>query len=98
LFWDYRRQYGNYRNFGSLRPWGRQVNRTHTTKVGKTEIGVGFLLVGAGVAGISLTALLSSSGIKPSGAKTPLAYAGGAGAAAVGVTLNTFGFHKRSAK
>lgn len=77
---------------------GLQVQLGHTTKAGKAEIGVGFLLLGAGVLSIAATALVSSSDYKPSGAKTPALYAGGAGAAAVGVTLIAFGFHKRSAK
>lgn len=77
---------------------GQQVKTGHIAKAGKTEIAVGFLLLGAGVLTISATAVLNSSGPKPSGAKTPALYAGGAGGAAVGITLIAFGFHKRSAK
>lgn len=71
---------------------GQQVNPGHITKAGKTEFAVGFLLLGAGVLTISATALFNSSGFKASGAKTPALYAGGAGAAGVGVTLIAFGF------
>lgn len=77
---------------------GGQVDRGHVTNAGKAEIGTGFFLLGAGVVTIAITAILQKGGFKPSGAKTPALYAGGAGAAAVGVTLVTFGFHKRSAK
>jgi len=77
---------------------GGQVDRGHVTNAGKAEIGAGFLLIGAGVIAISITAILQNGGFKPSGAKTPALYAGGAGAAAVGVTLVAFVFHKRSAK
>lgn len=77
---------------------GGQVDRGHVTNAGKAEIGTGFFLFGAGVITIAITAILQKGGFKPSGAKTPALYAGGAGAAAVGVTLVTLGFHKRSAK
>lgn len=79
-------------------PQAQQVHTSHVTKTGKTEVGIGFLLLGAGLVTISATALVNSSGFKPSGAKTPALYAGGAGAAAAGVTLIAFGFHKRSAR
>lgn len=68
------------------------------TAAGKTEIGVGFLLIGAGVVTVSLTAALNSSGFKPSGVKTPALYAAGGGAMAVGVTLIALGFHRHRAK
>ncbi len=77
---------------------GGQVDPSHLTHAGKAEIGAGFLLLGAGVVTIAITAILQNGGFKASGAKTPALYAGGAGAAAVGVTLIAFGFHKRSAK
>lgn len=77
---------------------GQSAHPGHITKTGKTEIAVGFLFLGAGILTISATALLNSSSLKPSGAKTPALYGVGAGAAAAGVTLIAFGFHKRSTK
>lgn len=82
----------------STRASSRQVDPGHVTKVGKTEIVGGFVLLGAGIATVSITALLSNGGFRPSGAKTPALYAVGAAASGVGVTLIAFGFHKRSAK
>lgn len=79
-------------------PLAQPPSRSHITAGGKTEIGIGFLCLGAGVATIAATALVNSSGFKPSGAKTPALYAAGAGASAGGVTLIAFGFHKRSAR
>ncbi len=76
----------------------QQANRGHVTKAGKAEIATGFVLVGVGVITLSAAAYLSKSGFSPSGAKKGALYAGGAGAAGVGVTLIAFGFHKRSAK
>lgn len=74
------------------------VHKSHINNGGKAMISAGFVLIGAGVLTIATTAALSSSGFRPSGAKGPALYAGGAGAAAVGVTLISFGFHKRSRK
>lgn len=74
------------------------VHKGHISSGGKAMIGAGFVLIAAGVLTIATTAALSSSGFKPSGAKGPALYAGGAGAAAIGVTLISFGFHKRSHK
>lgn len=72
------------------------VHRSHVSKGGKAMVTGGFVLVGAGVLTIATTAALSSAGFKPSGAKGPALYAGGAGAAAIGVTLISFGLHRRS--
>jgi hypothetical protein len=63
---------------------------------GKTEMIVGTVLMGVGVVACIGTALLNSAGIKPSGDKTAALYAGGAGAAGVGVTLIVLGSHRRT--
>ena len=68
------------------------------TAAGRTEIGVGFLLIAAGVATISITALLRSSGFSPSASKTSGLYVAGAGATAGGVTLIALGFHRHKAR
>ena len=81
-------------NSASVQP----VKTGHITKLGITEIGVGSVLLGAGILTILATLALNSSGFRPQGAKTPALYAGGAAASAVGVTLIAFGSHKRSAK
>lgn len=74
------------------------VNTGHVTNAGKSMIVGGFVLFAVGVTTIAITAALNSDGFKPSDTKTPALYGVGAGAAAGGVTLITFGFHRRSAR
>jgi hypothetical protein len=75
------------------------TNAGHRSKSRKAEIGTGFFLFGVGVVTIAAAALLNSSGgVRPSGAKTPALYAAGAGSAAIGITLISFGFHRHRAK
>lgn len=77
---------------------GQQVQPAPITNVGKTEIVGGFLLIAVGVATMSITALLTSGGPRPSGAKTPALYAAGGGATAAGVTLVILGSHRHKAR
>jgi hypothetical protein len=74
----------------------QQAKPGEITSGGKTEMIVGAVLMGVGVVACIGTALVSSSGIKPSGDKTAALYAGGAGAAGVGVTLIVLGSHRRT--
>jgi hypothetical protein len=76
----------------------QRVNSGPITKTGKTEIGVGYFLLGAGVVTIIGTAAVSASGYGPRGAKSAALYGGGAGTMAVGVTLITLGYHRHRAR
>jgi hypothetical protein len=77
------------------KPSGQQASPGPITNTGKTEIGAGLFLFAAGVATISITALLNTGGFKPSSGKSSALYAVGGGATAGGVTLIALGFHRR---
>ncbi len=78
---------------------GQQVQPGPISNAGKAEIGAGFFLLAAGVATLTVTVALDSSGFfKSSGGKIAAGYGAGAGATVAGVTLITLGFHKHKAR